>query len=61
MDTPENLEMTSLAIVSVVDVTVAIKCVVNSKAGAAPSDLDVDRDGMLGTALNLGGQIVHKE
>ena len=61
MDTPENLEMTSLAIVSVVDVTVAIKCVVNSKAGTAPSDLDVDRDGMLGTALNLGGQIVHKE
>ena len=61
MDTVENLELTSLAIASVCDVTVAIKCVVNSKAGAAPSDIDVDRDGMLGTALNLGGQIVHKE
>jgi DNA polymerase-3 subunit gamma/tau len=61
MDTAENLEMTSLAIASVVDVTVSIKCVVNSKAGTAPSDLDVDRDSMLGTALNLGGQIVHKE
>ena len=61
MDTAENLEMTSLAIASVVDVTVSIKCVVNNKAGTAPSDLDVDRDGMLGTALNLGGQIVHKE
>jgi DNA polymerase-3 subunit gamma/tau len=61
MDTAENFEMTSLAIASVVDVTVSIKCVVNNKASIAPSDLDVDRDGMLGTALNLGGQIVHKE
>jgi DNA polymerase III subunit gamma/tau len=61
MDTPENLEMTSLAIASVVDVTVSIRCVVNNKAATTPSDVDVDRDGMLGTALNLGGQIVHKE
>jgi hypothetical protein len=33
----------------------------NAKAGSAPSDLNIESDGMVGTALNLGGQIVHKE
>jgi len=61
METPENMEITRQAIASVTGVSVAILCVVSNKSGATPNDLDIDRDGMVGTALNLGGQIVHKE
>ncbi len=61
METPENMELTRQAIANVTGVSVAIICVVSNKSGTAPNDLDIDRDGMVGTALNLGGQIVHKE
>jgi DNA polymerase-3 subunit gamma/tau len=61
METPENMELTRQAIANVTGVSVSIICVVSNKAGTAPNDLDIDRDGMVGTALNLGGQIVHKE
>jgi DNA polymerase III subunit gamma/tau len=61
METPENMELTRQAIANVTGVTVAIICVVSNKSGTAPNDLDIDHDGMVGTALNLGGQIVHKE
>jgi hypothetical protein len=61
METPENLELTRQAIANVTGVSVALICVVSNKSGTAPNDLDIDRDGMVGTALNLGGQIVHKE
>ncbi len=61
METPENLELTRQAIESVTGASVALICVVSNKASATSNDLDIDRDGMVGTALNLGGQIVHKE
>ena len=61
METPENLELTRQAISTVAGVSVGLMCVVSNKSGTAPADLDIDRDGMVGTALNLGGQIVHKE
>ena len=61
METPENLELTRQAIANVTGASVALVCVVSNKSGTAPNDLDIDRDGMVGTALNLGGQIVHKE
>ncbi|MGD0003112.1 MAG: DNA polymerase III subunit gamma/tau [Anaerolineaceae bacterium] len=61
METPENLELTRQAIASVTGASVSLICVVSNKAGTASNDLDIDRDGMVGTALNLGGQIVHKE
>jgi DNA polymerase-3 subunit gamma/tau len=61
METPENLELTRQAIASVTGASVALICVVSNKAGAESNNLDIDRDGMVGTALNLGGQIVHKE
>jgi hypothetical protein len=39
-----------------------ITCIVlHAKGGTNPADLNIDSDGMVGTALNLGGQIVHKE
>ena len=61
METPENLELTRQAIANVTGASVALVCVVSNKSGTVPNDLDIDRDGMVGTALNLGGQIVHKE
>jgi DNA polymerase-3 subunit gamma/tau len=62
MSTEENIEIISSAIGEVLGVRPGITCVVmNAKAGTAPSDLNIESDGMVGTALNLGGQIVHKE
>jgi hypothetical protein len=62
MSSEENLEFASGAIAEVLGVKPGITCIVmNAKAGTAPEDLDIDTDGMVGTALNLGGQIVHKE
>ena len=61
MEIPENLELTCQAIASVTGVSVSLICVVSNKSGTASNDPDIDRDGMVGTALNLGGQIVHKE
>jgi DNA polymerase III subunit gamma/tau len=62
MSTEENIEIISGAIGEVLGVRPGITCVVmNAKAGTAPSDLNIESDGMVGTALNLGGQIVHKE
>ncbi|HSV86964.1 MAG TPA: hypothetical protein VLH85_10340, partial [Levilinea sp.] len=62
MSSEENVEIVATAISDVLGVKPGIACVVMSaKAGTNPSDLNIDSDGMVGTALNLGGQIVHKE
>jgi hypothetical protein len=62
MSSEENIEIVSNAIGEVLGVKPGITCVVMSaKAGANPADLNIDSDGMVGTALNLGGQIVHKK
>jgi DNA polymerase III subunit gamma/tau len=62
MSSEENLDIVSSSIGEVLGVKPGITCVVmNAKAGSAPSDLNIESDGMVGTALNLGGQIVHKE
>lgn len=62
MELPDNLELTRKAIAQVIGVQIAIICVVmNAKVGTSQVDPDVDGEGMVGTALNLGGQITHKE
>jgi DNA polymerase-3 subunit gamma/tau len=61
MDTPENLELTRQAILQVIGMDLVIICILNNKANPFPSDLDISGDGMVGTAIGLGGQIVHKE
>jgi DNA polymerase-3 subunit gamma/tau len=61
MENLENIEITRQAIASVAGIELMIRCVVGNKGTANSTDLDVDRDGMVGTALNLGGKIVHKE
>jgi hypothetical protein len=62
MESTENLDLTRQVIHQLLGVDLGIVCVVSStKPGAAPPDLDVDSDGMVGTALNLGGHIVQKD
>jgi DNA polymerase-3 subunit gamma/tau len=62
MDTPENLELTRQAIREVCGMDVDIRCIVNTRSGSAvPIDEDIESDGLVGTALGQGGQIVHKD
>jgi DNA polymerase-3 subunit gamma/tau len=62
MEAGDNLDVTRQAIRQVIGKDVPLACVVMSgKTGSLPPELDVDGDGLVGTALNLGGEIVHKE
>ena len=62
MKSKENLDMTCRAIAQVVGKPVGIACtMLTSRNTTAPLDLDVDSDGLVSTALNLGGQIVDKK
>jgi DNA polymerase-3 subunit gamma/tau len=62
MEANDNIKVFRAAIQQVVGVDVQIACVVmGNKVEVDPSDLSVDGDGIVGTALNLGGKIVKKE
>ena len=62
METPENIQTTRQAIKHILSLDVPIICeVVSGKSNKAPADLDVDPDGIVGTALNLGGKLVHRK
>ncbi|MHC1739571.1 MAG: DNA polymerase III subunit gamma/tau [Anaerolineaceae bacterium] len=62
METADNLSLTQDAIQKVLGIQVQVQCtVVGNKTSTAPSDMGIDADGIVGTALNLGGKLVHKE
>ena len=62
MESEENLLVTRQAITRVTGADVQIRCVVvNNKAEASPAELDIDNDGMVGAAINLGGKLVHRD
>lgn len=62
MELAENLEVTRQAIRMILKVDLPITCfVVNGKTAAPDVDLDVDVDGIVGTALNLGGKLVRRD
>ncbi len=61
METAENIELLRQAIQQVCGASLNIQCIVLSAKGASlPQDAE-DPEGMVSAALNLGGQIVHKE
>lgn len=61
METEENIKILRKALQSILGATLGIRCIVaNARSGSA-GDLDVDGDGMVGTALNLGGKIAFEE
>lgn len=60
MEIPENLEIVRQAIREVMGADLQISCVLSTRKGnELPSNVDVESDGMVGTALrDLGGEIV---
>ncbi len=61
MEKPENVGLAQNALSHLLGKTVKISCVLNRKAAGAPLDLEIEEDGMVRTALNLGGVIKKKE
>jgi DNA polymerase III subunit gamma/tau len=62
MESEEHMDLARSAITEIIGKDLSIRCVVlEAKTGGNPGDLNVEGDGMVSTALNLGGQIVHKE
>ena len=62
MSLPENIQPAQQAIKQVLGVDVAIVCdLANAKAGKNSVEADVDPDGLVGTAMSLGGKLVHRK
>lgn len=62
MDTRENLDLAMRAITQLTGKSIRIKCmVVDKQSKSAPQEMDIESDGLVGTALDLGGQIVDKK
>ncbi len=62
MEKGNNLKITQKAIREVLGVEIKVSCVVvRGKGSAVQLDADIEADGMVSTALRLGGKIVHKE
>ncbi len=59
MENLENIEVTQRVIRNIFNVDLPIQCVVVTSKGAA--DTTVDPDGLVSTALNLGGKLVHRD
>ncbi len=60
MESRENIELVHKVLTQVLGHPLSIQCVVHNARGSK-SDDDVSEDGLVNTALNLGGQIVKKE
>ncbi|MBI9044923.1 MAG: DNA polymerase III subunit gamma/tau [Anaerolineaceae bacterium] len=63
MEKPENIETTQKVITQILDQSITIQCSTMTKHSSKKTDeeqLDIDRDGMIGAALNLGGKIISK-
>lgn len=62
MEMPENLNIARQAIFEVLGVELPVKCVVVSTKGeSGTAEADIDQDSIVGTALSLGGKIVHRD
>jgi DNA polymerase-3 subunit gamma/tau len=61
MDVPENVELIRQAVYHVTGANLGVSCVVSTRMGSSSDAIDVPSDGLVGAALNLGGQIVQKE
>ena len=60
METAENLELLRKTIQSILGVTLNIRCVVVGAKGGPPPE-QMEGGGMVNTALDLGGTIMHEE
>ncbi len=60
MENRENIELVQKVLAQVLGHPLSVQCVVHNARGGKSGD-DVAEDGLVNTALNLGGQIVKKE
>jgi pyruvate/2-oxoacid:ferredoxin oxidoreductase alpha subunit len=62
MEAANSLKLAMQAIKQAVGQEVPVVCiVVDARGGPVQRDEDIDADGMVNEALNLGAKIVHKE
>jgi DNA polymerase-3 subunit gamma/tau len=62
MENDENIDVTRHAIKTILNIDLPIECIVVSDKGKnVQVDADVDPDGLVSTALHLGGKLVHKD
>ncbi|MHB0967932.1 MAG: DNA polymerase III subunit gamma/tau [Bellilinea sp.] len=62
MEKDDNLQIVSSAVKQVLGWDIPVACIdATNKGGQMQSNSDVDADGMVNAALNLGGKIVQKE
>jgi DNA polymerase III subunit gamma/tau len=60
METPENLDLLRKTIQAILGVNLVVRCVVVGAKGGQPPE-DLEGDGMVNAALDLGGKIMHEE
>lgn len=61
MEMPENIELVRQAIQAVLGSAPGVRCILVGNKSGGTNDPDVDSDGMVRTALDLGGKIVYEE
>jgi DNA polymerase III subunit gamma/tau len=62
MSLSENTLPTQQAIKQILGMDVPVLCeVMSNKSAKSISEMDVDPDGLVGTAMNLGGKLVHRK
>lgn len=60
MEAGDNLQLARQAIQRIIGQDVPVMCVVLGSKGSGGQEMDIEGDGIVGTALNLGGHIVQK-
>jgi len=62
MENPENIEVTQRVIHNILNVEIPIECiVVSSKGTAGVNEEGMEPDGLVNTAIHLGGKLVHRD
>ncbi|MEN6523794.1 MAG: hypothetical protein ABFD14_08745, partial [Anaerolineaceae bacterium] len=61
METKENLALTRSVLNQIFERDLEISCVLNNRATGAPIDMDIEENGIVRAALNLGGVVKKKE
>lgn len=61
MEKPENLGLAQNVLNHILGKDIQLSCVLNSRATGVPADVEIEEEGMVRTALNLGGIIKKKE
>jgi DNA polymerase-3 subunit gamma/tau len=61
MDTEENIKLLRECLHAILGARMNVRCVLAAGKSSQPTDLDVEGDGIVGTALDMGGKIVYEE